>query len=131
MLNLHLTKWLCPTERKFNKEKQISHSPGTLPVLLSTWEAEIWRIKFEASPDPSSQDPSSKVTRAKWTGGVAQEVKHLFCKCKDLSSSPSPTKKNKNGNLSGCSYFHWQASVVNWNITQWDFSCVLNLPSVE
>jgi hypothetical protein len=40
----------------------------------------------------SSQDPMSKITTAKWTGGVAQAIKHLFCKRKALSSNPSPTK---------------------------------------
>jgi hypothetical protein len=28
-----------------------------------------------------------------WTGGMAQAVEHLLCKCKVLSSNPSPTKK--------------------------------------
>jgi hypothetical protein len=26
-------------------------------------------------------DPISKITRAKWTGGVAKALEHLFCKC--------------------------------------------------
>jgi hypothetical protein len=34
----------------------------------------------------------SKITRAKWTGGVAQVVELLLCKHKALSSNPSPTK---------------------------------------
>jgi hypothetical protein len=34
--------------------------------------------------------------RAKLTGGVAQEVEHLFCKCEALSSkTPVPQKKKK------------------------------------
>jgi hypothetical protein len=34
------------------------------------------------------KDPISKITRAKWTGGVAQV-------CKVLSSNPTPTEKRK------------------------------------
>jgi hypothetical protein len=36
------------------------------------------------------QDPISKITRAKWTGGVAQLVEYLLCKCEALSSNSSP-----------------------------------------
>jgi hypothetical protein len=43
----------------------------------------------------SSQDLISKITRAKCTVGMAQVVECLFCKCKALSSNPSPTKKKK------------------------------------
>jgi hypothetical protein len=42
--------------------------------------------------------PISKITRAKWTGGVTRAGKHLLGKFKALSSNPSPTK-NKNLNL--------------------------------
>jgi hypothetical protein len=34
----------------------------------------------------SSGDPISKITRAKWTGGVAEVVESLLCKCEALSS---------------------------------------------
>jgi hypothetical protein len=30
------------------------------------------------------ETPSPKITRAKWTGGVAQEVKLLLCQCEAL-----------------------------------------------
>jgi hypothetical protein len=40
-----------------------------------------------------SQDPISKITTAKWTGGVTQAVEHLLCKHKGLSLNPSFTKK--------------------------------------
>jgi hypothetical protein len=36
-----------------------------------------------------------KITRAKWAGGVAQSIEYLLCKCKALSSNPTPTKKKK------------------------------------
>jgi hypothetical protein len=41
----------------------------------------------------SSQDPISKLTRAKWTGGIANVVQCLLCKHEVLSSKPSPPKK--------------------------------------
>jgi hypothetical protein len=41
------------------------------------------------------ETPISKITRAKWTGGVAQAAEDLFCKREGLSSNPSQTKKNK------------------------------------
>jgi hypothetical protein len=43
----------------------------------------------------SSRDPISKITKAKWTAGVAQVVKRLLCKGEALSSKFSPTKKKK------------------------------------
>jgi hypothetical protein len=52
-------------------------------------------LLVEASWANNSQDPISKITRAKWTGGLAQAVEHLLCKCKALSSNPVPSKKKK------------------------------------
>jgi hypothetical protein len=43
----------------------------------------------------SSRDPISKITRAKWTGGVAQAVECMLCKHETLNSSPSPTGKKR------------------------------------
>jgi hypothetical protein len=39
--------------------------------------------------------PVYKVTRAKWTGGVAYVVECLLCMSEALSSNFSPTKKIK------------------------------------
>jgi hypothetical protein len=39
----------------------------------------------------SSTDPIFKITRANWTGGVAQAVDHLLCKCE--VQMPIPPKK--------------------------------------
>jgi hypothetical protein len=61
-----------------------------LPVILDTWEAEMGRIKI--LQQIVSKDPLSKITRAKWTEGVAQ---HLLCKFEALSPNPSLTKKKK------------------------------------
>jgi hypothetical protein len=43
----------------------------------------------------SSQDPISKITRTKWTGGVAQTVEHLPRKCKALIQTPIPPPPKK------------------------------------
>jgi hypothetical protein len=37
--------------------------------------------------------PISLITRAKWTGGVAQAVELLLYQCEALSSNSSPTRK--------------------------------------
>jgi hypothetical protein len=37
--------------------------------------------------------PISKITKAKWTGGVVQAVEHLLCKLEALSSNPYTAKK--------------------------------------
>jgi hypothetical protein len=39
------------------------------------------------------ETPISKITRAEWTGNMAQTVECLLCKIEVLSSNPSPTKK--------------------------------------
>jgi hypothetical protein len=41
------------------------------------------------------ETPISKITRAKWTGGVTHAVERLLCKHEALSSSLSPAKKKK------------------------------------
>jgi hypothetical protein len=58
-----------------------------VPVILAALEAEIRRIEV--------QGPISKITRAKWTGGVPLAVERLLCKCETLSSNPRPIKKKK------------------------------------
>jgi hypothetical protein len=40
-------------------------------------------------------EPYSKVIRERWTGGVAQAVERLLCKCEVLSSNPSAGQKIK------------------------------------
>jgi hypothetical protein len=41
------------------------------------------------------QGPVSKITTAKWTQGVAQEIENLLCKHQVLSSNSSHKKKKK------------------------------------
>jgi hypothetical protein len=66
-----------------------------VPVIPATWEAEMGRIEIQGQPWPIILDPSSKITRAKWTGGVAQVVDRLLCKWEVLSSNPAPPKTNR------------------------------------
>jgi hypothetical protein len=55
----------------------------------------------------SSWDPISKMTRAKWTEGVAQAVEHLLCKDEALSSNPNPpSPAQKKDFLSGVLVAH-------------------------
>jgi hypothetical protein len=58
-----------------------------MPVILATWEAEIRPAQAN-----SLKDPISKITRAKWTEGVVQEVECLLCK---PQSHPPPKKTRK------------------------------------
>jgi hypothetical protein len=57
----------------------------------ATWEAEIWRLQFQASLG-IRETPSPKQS---WTGSMAQAVERLICKCEALSSNPNPTKRGK------------------------------------
>jgi hypothetical protein len=52
----------------------------------------------------SLQDPISKITRAKWTRDLVQTIECLLCKCKALSSNPSPIKKTKTKQTPGKRY---------------------------
>jgi hypothetical protein len=53
------------------------------------------RITVLGHPGQITHETSkSKITRAKWTGGVAHSVKHLLRKCKALQI-PVPPKKKK------------------------------------
>jgi hypothetical protein len=46
-----------------------------MPVILATWEAEIRRIMVGGqSRQTVCETPVSKISRAKLTGGVAEEV---------------------------------------------------------
>jgi hypothetical protein len=49
-------------------------------------KGQLWQIILR---------PHLQITRAKWTGGVAQAVEHLLSKHKALSLNPSNTKKRK------------------------------------
>jgi hypothetical protein len=67
-----------------------------MPVIPATWESEIRRIKIRGHPQQIvHKTPISKITKAKWTGGMVQGVEHLLCKHKVLSSNSNHTKKKK------------------------------------
>jgi hypothetical protein len=66
------------------EEREVVRRKGSqdsgMPVILAIWEAAIRRIEDRGQHwVNSSQDPISKMTRAKWAGGVAQVVEHLLC----------------------------------------------------
>jgi hypothetical protein len=56
------------------------------PVTRATWEAEIRRIILGSRPARESilGEPSSKITRVKWTRGVTQVVEPLLCQYEEI-----------------------------------------------
>jgi hypothetical protein len=63
------------------------------PIIPATWEMENMRIIVQIQPGQIiCETPISKITRVKWTGGLAQTIEHLLCKCEALSSNSSPSK---------------------------------------
>jgi hypothetical protein len=66
-----------------------------LPVILATWKAEIRRIANFRPVWASSQDPISKITKAKWTGGLGSSSSVPALQGKALNSNSSTTKKKK------------------------------------
>jgi hypothetical protein len=68
-----------------------------MPVILATREGGVRDLR--PAQANSSRDPIFKITRAKWTGGVAHTGEHLLSKCEALSSKPTTTKKRKEKNL--------------------------------
>jgi hypothetical protein len=63
------------------------------PSYLGSWDQE--GCDSRSAWTNSLQELISKTARAKWTGGVAQVVERLLCKCKALRS----TAKNNNKKL--------------------------------
>jgi hypothetical protein len=61
------------------------------PSYLRGWDQEDHSLRL--AWENSLWDPISKVTRARWTRGVAQTVEHLLCNSKTLSSNSSLIKK--------------------------------------
>jgi hypothetical protein len=69
-----------------------------MPVNLALWEAKKnGRITIQGQPGENVHEtPISKITRAKWTGGMAQVVGRPLCKCEALKiKNPRPTPKKK------------------------------------
>jgi hypothetical protein len=68
-------------------------------TILATWEAEIRTILVGGQPGQIVHEtPISKISRAKWTGGVTQAVEHLLCKHEAQSLNPNPPKPPKQTN---------------------------------
>jgi hypothetical protein len=63
------------------------------PTYVGGWDQDDQ--DFRPSWANSSGTLSPKITRAKWTEGVAQVAKHLLCKCEALNLSLSSAKKKK------------------------------------
>jgi hypothetical protein len=59
------------------------------PSYLGSWDEEDLGSRLTWAN--GSQDPTSKLTREKWTGDVTQAIVCLLNKCKALSSNPRPT----------------------------------------
>jgi hypothetical protein len=73
------------------------------PVILVTWEPEIRGIKVQGQPGQIvDKTPISKITKAKWTGGVAQAVDCLLCKHEAVFKFQSHTQKKE---CSICGFF--------------------------
>jgi hypothetical protein len=60
------------------------------PSYLGSWDLEDHSLRPTWAN--SSWYSTSKITRAKWTRGVAQRVERLLCKHGALSSNSNPTK---------------------------------------
>jgi hypothetical protein len=63
------------------------------PSCLGGWDGRI-EVGGETR-QVVHETPISKITRAKWTEGVAQAVEYLFGKCEALSSNHSLTLKKE------------------------------------
>jgi hypothetical protein len=94
------------------------------PVILVTWKVEIRRIKVQSHPRQTvHKTPISKITRAKWTRGVAQALEYLICKHETLSSNPNPTKRKKKKIIGLLrKYFRY---FMDCNLTQEEVLCLL------
>jgi hypothetical protein len=68
---------------------------GCNPSYLGIWDHHNY------GPGKQFMRPISKINREKWTGGVAKAVQCLLCKCKVLSSNPSPPPKTQRHGSSG------------------------------
>jgi hypothetical protein len=86
-------------DRKWKLKEKKSRCRWLTYVVLATWEGEIRRIEVWDQPwqilcgTPHHQ----KINAAKWIRGMSQTIEHKLCKCKALSSNPSPIKKKKSG----------------------------------
>jgi hypothetical protein len=78
---------------KSTNDSQVPVAHACNPSYLKVWDGENYSSRPARAN--SSQNRISKITREKWTRGVAQAVECLFCKHEALSSNPSPTKNKQ------------------------------------
>jgi hypothetical protein len=71
------------------------------PSYLGGWDWEDHSLR--PAWENSSRDSISKISRAKWTGGVAQMVECLLCQWETLSTNSSPAKKKRLPHYNLCS----------------------------
>jgi hypothetical protein len=84
--------WICTVSKK----ETFARHWWRMPVILTSWEAEIKGIKVWGQPRQVVYETQSpKITKAKWTGHMAQVVEYLFCKCKALVQTSVPPKKER------------------------------------
>jgi hypothetical protein len=68
-----------------------------MPIILAPWGANIRRIEVQDQPRKTVHETFiSKITRAKWIGGMGEAVECLFFKCKALSSIKTNKQKQTN-----------------------------------
>jgi hypothetical protein len=80
--------------KKKKKNLILAKHQWLTPIIKTIWEAEIKRIAIQGQPRKTVlENLICKITRAKWTGDMAQEVDHFFSECKEaLNSKPVPPK---------------------------------------
>jgi hypothetical protein len=76
-----------------------------MPVILAVWKVTGRRIMVWDQPRVKTLKPTSKITKAKRIGGVAQVEEHLCNKYKPLSSNPSTKNLKKNGWLAKSDFY--------------------------
>jgi hypothetical protein len=82
---------------KLRAESQVLLAHACNPSYLGGWD---WKYHGSRPVQRNSfQDPISKITRLKWTGGVVQAVECLLCKPEALSSNFSLMNEWVNGRL--------------------------------
>jgi hypothetical protein len=68
-----------------------------MPAILATWEVEIWRITIQGQSEQMVlQDSISKITTAKWIGGVTHMGRAPALQAQSLKFKPQFHEKQTN-----------------------------------
>jgi hypothetical protein len=81
------------TTKKKKKTYQVPVALTCNPSYFGGWDREDSSSRSVQAN--SSKDPISKITRATWTGGVAQVAELLYVSAKPWVQTPDPTKQRK------------------------------------